>query len=256
MLEKNARIIKKLISEKDRVLEIGGWARPFNRANAIVDIQPYETRSFLGSQGGDKEYFKKKSWYVIDACSKQHLPFKDKSFDFVICSHTLEDVRDPIQICSELIRVGKRGYIEVPSIEVELTKGIANNKYCGYYHHRWFVEIKNKKITFRFKPHFIHSNWKFHLPKWYKKRISKDREVNYLFWDKKFDYCEIIQISRDKTEKYIADFIKEKGVYSDMRYALDNIAFQIKDLTARIKKKLYPLSYYHRYMDTPEFIGK
>ena len=44
-----------------------------------------------------------------------HWPFPDKTFDFVVCSHLLEDVRDPITVCRELCRVGKAGYIETPS---------------------------------------------------------------------------------------------------------------------------------------------
>ena len=39
----------------------------------------------------------------------------DGFFDFAICSHTLEDVCDPVWVCEELARVAKAGYIEVPS---------------------------------------------------------------------------------------------------------------------------------------------
>ncbi|MFC1682111.1 class I SAM-dependent methyltransferase [Nanoarchaeota archaeon] len=244
------------LKNKDKVLEVGGWAQPFNRADVVVDIQPYETRSFLGNQGSKKENFNKENWYVIDACSREGLPFKDKSFDFVICSHILEDLRDPIKVCAELIRVGKRGYIEIPSMASELTKGLANKKYCGYYHHRWLVEIRNDKVIFRFKPHFIHNDWRFHLPKKYKKRMNKEEEVDYLFWDNDFDYCEVIQISRDKIEKYIYDFVKNKKVYPKIKYVINNINLGIKDAFTRLRKRLKPSSYYHRYMDTPVFIGK
>jgi len=43
-----------------------------------------------------------------------------KEVDFVSCSHVLEDLRDPIRVCEEIVRVGKRGYIEVPSKTAEL----------------------------------------------------------------------------------------------------------------------------------------
>gem|GEM_PF-6800036 len=32
-------------------------------------------------------------------------------FDFVVCSHTLEDVRNPGRGCEEILRVGKAGYL-------------------------------------------------------------------------------------------------------------------------------------------------
>src|SRR5438105_14790259 len=108
------------IKPGDRVLDVGGWACPFNRADWILDSEPYETRGFYGtiglpaSQGGDKEHFSKETWVQRDICEHHPWPFADKTFDFSICSHTLEDIRDPLFVCSELIRVSKAGYIEVP----------------------------------------------------------------------------------------------------------------------------------------------
>ena len=44
----------------------------------------------------------------------QKLPFKDKEFDYVICAHVIEHVNDPIMFKSEIERIGKAGYIELP----------------------------------------------------------------------------------------------------------------------------------------------
>jgi ubiquinone/menaquinone biosynthesis C-methylase UbiE len=43
------------------------------------------------------------------------LPFKDKEFDYIIASHVVEHVEDISYFLNELSRVGKRGYIEVPT---------------------------------------------------------------------------------------------------------------------------------------------
>tara|TARA_B100001769_G_C21780358_1_gene425880 strand:+ start:216 stop:647 length:432 start_codon:yes stop_codon:yes gene_type:complete len=43
------------------------------------------------------------------------LPFKDKEFDFIIASHVAEHVEDISFFFNELARVGKKGYIEVPT---------------------------------------------------------------------------------------------------------------------------------------------
>src|SRR4030043_967401 len=112
MYDKNSEEILRRLKEKDIVLEVGGWFRPFKRANWVVDVMPYETRGKGGVDGGVREYFSKQTWIQRDICSREPLPFKDKEIDFVICSHTLEDVRDPIFLCSEICRIGKRGYIE------------------------------------------------------------------------------------------------------------------------------------------------
>ncbi len=256
MLENNVlRIIKKL-NKNDLVLDIGGWAQPFNRADYVVDIHPYETRGFFGSQGGGRECFSKKTWILHDVSSRKKLPFKNNQFDFVICSHTLEDIRDPIFLCSEIMRVGKRGYIEVPSERSELIKGIANNKYCGYYHHRWLIEVKDDTIKFRFKPHNIHNDWRFHLPKSFVKKLPLDKRISYLFWENKFDYFEIIQISRDKVEDHIGRIVRREEAYSEIRYLLYKLKSRILKIISRIKLILNPNLYYHKYMDTEEYISK
>src|SRR4051812_15068559 len=117
------------IKPDDLVLDVGGWACPFNRANYVLDAEPYETRGFYEkngltkSQGGEKEYFTKETWIQRDICNKTPWPFADKQFDFCICSHILEDIRDPLYVSSELMRVSKRGYIEVPSRVLESCRG-------------------------------------------------------------------------------------------------------------------------------------
>ncbi|MBL0358841.1 MAG: methyltransferase domain-containing protein [Chitinophagaceae bacterium] len=43
-------------------------------------------------------------------------PFADKEFDYVVCSHVLEHVDNVDQFLSEVQRVGKRGYLEFPTV--------------------------------------------------------------------------------------------------------------------------------------------
>ena len=49
----------------------------------------------------------------------ENLPFKDKTFDFVIAAHVLEHSAHPEKFLSELQRVAKSGYIEVPDAIME-----------------------------------------------------------------------------------------------------------------------------------------
>ena len=44
MIAKNYSKIIKVLQGTDKVLDIGGWERPFNRANYVLDILPYSTR--------------------------------------------------------------------------------------------------------------------------------------------------------------------------------------------------------------------
>jgi len=97
------------------VLDVGGWFGPFNLATHVVDLAPYETRQTSHAFDPENaERFSADTWCQIDACCDPW-PFTDDYFDFSTCSHTLEDVPDPVAICRQLVRVSKAGYIEVPS---------------------------------------------------------------------------------------------------------------------------------------------
>lgn len=60
---------------------------------------------------------------VGDACE---LPFKDKSFDWVICNHTLEHTHDTPKAVSELKRVSKNGLYVVVPLEHESPDNISH----------------------------------------------------------------------------------------------------------------------------------
>lgn len=128
-----------LIEPGDRVLDVGGWAEVFPRANAVLDANAYSTRK--GVHRDISEHFTETSWFRGDICTAAAWTrFSDKEFDVTICSHTLEDVRDPLFVCSQLIRVSKAGYIEVPSPFREACKIDPADSSAGYDHHRWIVD--------------------------------------------------------------------------------------------------------------------
>lgn len=193
MYEPNVERILDLIGPSDVVLDIGGWARPFNRADYVLDAEPYETRGYYGgsrpAQGGDREFFRKDTWIRRDICERQPFPFADKEIDFVICSHTLEDIRDPLWVCSEMIRIARRGYLEVPSRLAESCRGLEAGQ-VGLSHHRWLIDIDGNGVRFLMKYHMIHSHWRFSLPASYLRRLPEERQVQWLFWEDGFDYEE------------------------------------------------------------------
>ncbi len=198
MYEPNVARILEILQPNDLVLDIGGWACPFNRANFILDAEPYETRGFYGTfggtpyQGGDKEYFTHDTWIQRDICEKTPFPFADKELDFVVCSHTLEDLRDPLWVCSEMIRIGKRGYIEVPARIHETCRGWENPYQAGLSHHRWLIEIEGKHIKFFMKYHMIHTSNRFSFSPSFLAQLPLERTVQWLFWQDAFGYSEVI----------------------------------------------------------------
>lgn len=210
----NVEQVLSRIQKNDLVLDVGGWACPFNRANWILDAEPFETRGIyekIGlpkSQGGEIEYFNKATWIQRDICDKTPWPFEDKFFDFSICSHTLEDIRDPLFVCSELIRVSKMGYIEVPSRVYETCRGIEpGSDIVGLSHHRWLIEIAGSHIQFTMKYHMIHAHPNLSFHHTVARKLTKQDTITCLFWDDSFTFAETQIHGLDNIYNRLSDYV-------------------------------------------------
>src|SRR3954454_9023579 len=148
MLEASRLAVENRLGHDELVLDVGGWAQPLERADWVIDLMPYETRGLYGyDKASASERFTADTWVVHDICAREPWPFSDGQFDFAVCSHTLEDVRDPVWVCSELQRVARAGYVEVPALVEELTWGI-QGEWVGWTHHRWLCEPEEGGLTF------------------------------------------------------------------------------------------------------------
>jgi hypothetical protein len=190
MLAASAERILDTLDDDAVVLDVGGAMKPFNRADWIMDALPYEERGALGSIGGDSERFSPDTWVMRDFCDREPWPFRDKEIDFVICSHTLEDVRDPVWMCSEFNRIAKAGYIEVPSRLEEQTYGF-QGPWTGWSHHRWLIDIDQAlgQIVFVHKSAVVERE-DSHFPADFRDQLSEEDRVATLWWEGSFDYGE------------------------------------------------------------------
>lgn len=178
------------IKEGEKVLDIGFGGYPFPLATHLADLYEGETTHRFEKLKRDHRPF--------TVCGVEATPFSDKEFDFVYCSHILEHVDNPAKACEELMRIGKRGYIETPSkisdVMFNFTK-LPN-------HHKWhtqlmdntliFIEWKNSErrdfgIDYFFNQY--HSKWK--NP--YQELMYNNRDlfVSMLLWKDSFDYIVI-----------------------------------------------------------------
>jgi hypothetical protein len=173
---------------------------------------PYATRGLYGERDPEPERFTEDTWIERDICEKTPWPFADKQFDYAICSHTLEDVRDPIWVCSELNRVAKAGYIEVPARVEEQTKGV-HGAWVGWSHHHWLVDVDVDvdEIRFVLKPHLLHEHPEFWISLEWTERLPPEERVTRLFWDGSFDYREVIFYEPQDLHDYLRAEVERAG---------------------------------------------
>ena len=120
--------IENIISQNPdwKVLDIGCGYGASKYATTICDILDLS------------DHYKDKTFIKIN---EKKLPFKDKEFDFIIASHVVEHVEDISYFLNELARVGKKGYIEVPT-KLEDNLVFENKK--AHIWHLVFDDVLNK----------------------------------------------------------------------------------------------------------------
>lgn len=135
------------INKSDYVLEVGPGSNPTKRANILIEkfLDDNHNRT-----GGLKIY---KNQKLIQADGEQ-LPFADKEFDYVICSHVLEHVDDPKKFVSEQSRVAKKGYMEAPSLIGEFLAPKASHKWVILEIDDKLVLFEKSKLPYIFQPDF------------------------------------------------------------------------------------------------------
>lgn len=147
------------VHAKALVLEVGSGGNPYPRANVLLD-------GFEDSSERIEKKLVRDRPFVFGLCEK--LPFRDKVFDFVICSHVLEHTDDPVGFLSELQRVAKAGYIETPDGFFE--------RINPYTYHRLEITTENHKLLIKKK-----KKWKDdpEVVDLYERKLKKDCSFQY-----------------------------------------------------------------------------
>lgn len=125
-----------------RVLDVGSGHSPHPRADILLDNSQLDNADRAGKPirliPGETKFVQG------DATV---LPFRDASFDYIIASHVAEHVADPANFCREMMRVGKRGYIETPSKLAEILLGEPVHKWYVYNRRGILFFEKNKQSS-------------------------------------------------------------------------------------------------------------
>ena len=120
-----------------KALDIGSGGEPFPYATFLLErhLNPTKHRYCDVVTNG-------KPLIIADI---QNLPFSDNCIDFIYCSHVLEHIDCPIQACEEIMRVGRRGYIETPTFGKDALFSWARNM------HKWYlISVRNTLCFFEY----------------------------------------------------------------------------------------------------------
>ena len=209
MLAASIERIERELADEDLLLDVGGWGAPLARADWVLDLMPYETRGLYGESDPALERFSADTWVMRDMCDHEPWPFADDQFAFAICSHTLEDVRDPVWVCEELARVARAGYIEVPSRLEEQGFGV-NGPWVGWSHHRWLVDVEDGRIDFVGKPGVLHGRDELQLPAETVAALPESERVQTLWWRGGFEVRERIFMEAAELDEYLAAAVRDR----------------------------------------------
>lgn len=114
------------------VIDVGGTASGWTHdvVDVIVDINPVNAIRYFKVNLNNYE-----DWNSIRDYVAEH-----GKFSFAICSHTLEDIINPMLVLEMLPQIADEGYIAVPSKYREFSH--IEGHWLGYIHHRWIFNIR------------------------------------------------------------------------------------------------------------------
>ena len=189
-----------------KILDIGCNLAAVEFAQTVADVKNFS-----------KFYEEKNKKFVL--IKNKNLPFSNNQFDFVYASHVIEHVEDLSFFISELKRISRQGYIELPSILEDNLVLSANSSED----HKWMFKFddvdklllveKKKQLIEPFITHGVLFN---SLRKNFRSSLVLElyweNEINYEFRDftvkaKKTIFFSIIK-------KYFSHFIRKNKTAS------------------------------------------
>lgn len=162
------------IKKNELVIDIGSGDKPFWRANVFFDDL---------ALGNNQRVSGKNTIHQLGTFVNGNIlrsPFKDKAFDFSFASHLLEHVENPAVAIKEIVRISKRGYIEVPNAILE--------HIAPFHSHLWYIVEDNKKLYFLRKSKKSHSVF-LKNSKYYTQLTQKvAKPFIRFYWENTIDY--------------------------------------------------------------------
>jgi ubiquinone/menaquinone biosynthesis C-methylase UbiE len=204
MLTDEEIINKFKIDPGDRILDVGGSMKQHTQIpiDTLVDaIRPEESEYNTGK-------LLAKNFVKLDL-NREKFPFRDKEFDFCLCTHTLEDLPYPFLAIDEMSRVAKRGYIATPSFGSDIVSshidftdwGTGARRVPGISHHKWLYYTRDGIMRVVPKNYPLLYSEEFQFVKW-----TGEEEFQYP-WQGKIKYEEFRDLNFKLLIKEYRDFV-------------------------------------------------
>jgi hypothetical protein len=238
MLLTDGEIIEKLkIKPSDKVLDIGGSMMQHKelKIDTLADIIRPEDAPYSSSKLLAKHFVK------VDI-TREKLPFKDKEFDVVLCTHVLEDLPSPFLVMEEMARVGKRGLIVTPSMgydmkftPIDYTNWLTGaRRVPGEAHHKWFFVKEGNSLKVIPKIYPILYTEEFQVTDW-----KGEVEIEY-YWNGIIKYNEFSGLNIHRLIDEYKRFVEknsEKIEIGSVVYFVDNPINILKALLKRFLRR-------------------
>jgi len=220
------------VKKKSKVLEIGPGSSPHYQSTVLVEKYLFDSSHRWGVG-----FYKDKRPVICADAGK--LPFKNKSFDYIICRNILEHMEEPEIFIKENERVAKAGYIETPST--------FNENLTGYNMHKLLLFNLNNELRIkkRIIPNLLCGDSKlsdFFLNDYHFKRFMMKNNNNFFmvkyFWKDTINYRII------KDDEPLIDFDNNEELkllnkqISRKKTVCEKILFKVYSFLYRLRGKI------------------
>ena len=113
------------------------------------DVNYWQEANYFADIDDHSEFFTKKNLNFTQITPNEKLPFKDKEFDYTILSHVMEHIPNLLEFKSEIERISKAGYIELPTrLNDNIVFG-CDEEILG---HKWWFEFDDDNQILLYTP--------------------------------------------------------------------------------------------------------
>ena len=153
------------------LIDVGANANPWtvDYVTHVVDVEP-QTMNVKHFTGNISDI---QVWDEVLEYVKVH-----GKFDFLVSTHTIEDISAASLACTMFSRIAKEGFIAIPSKYKELSR--FQGPWRGYIHHRWIYDVRGDQFLGYPKQSFI--DYMAYIEDWANKNAPEGRDELQLFW--------------------------------------------------------------------------